>query len=68
MTQSTKKVVDFLIVGVEHIPRSWSKDAHRLDKACIHRDIPKGLTLSAEERRHPLTPHLVVLAIEVWRT
>jgi hypothetical protein len=20
------------------------------------------------ERRHPLTPHLVVLAIEVWRT
>jgi hypothetical protein len=21
-----------------------------------------------EERRHPLTPHLVVFAIEVWRT
>jgi hypothetical protein len=21
-----------------------------------------------EERRHPLTPHLVVLSIEVWRT
>jgi hypothetical protein len=22
----------------------------------------------SQERRHPLTPHLVVLAIEVWRT
>jgi hypothetical protein len=21
-----------------------------------------------DERRHPLTPHLVVFAIEVWRT
>jgi hypothetical protein len=39
-----------------------------LDIAVIHRDIPKDLTLSTEERRHPLTPHLVVLAIEVWRT
>jgi hypothetical protein len=26
------------------------------------------MTLSAEEHRHPLTPHLVVFAIEVWRT
>jgi hypothetical protein len=33
-----------------------------------HRDIPKDLTLAAEKRSHPLTPHLVVLAIEVWRT
>jgi hypothetical protein len=36
-----------------------------LGVACVHRDIPKDLTLSAEERTHPLTPHLVVLAIEV---
>jgi hypothetical protein len=68
LTQSTKQVVDRLIVGVESVPRSWSKEVHRLDIACVHHDIPKDLTLSAEERRHPLTPHLVVLAIEVWRT
>jgi hypothetical protein len=67
LTQSTKQVVDHL-VGVEHVPRSWSKKVHRLDIACVHRDIPKDLTLSVEERRHPLTPHLVVFAIEVWRT
>jgi hypothetical protein len=63
LTQSTKQVVDCLIVGVKHVPRSWSKEVHRLDIACVHRDIPKDLTLSAEEHRHPLTPHLVVLPI-----
>jgi hypothetical protein len=68
LTQSTKQVVDRLIVGVEHVPRSWSKEVHRLDIACVHRDIPKDLTLSSEKHSHPLTPHLVVLAIEVWRT
>jgi hypothetical protein len=68
LTQSTKQVVDRPIVGVEHVPRSWSKEVHQLDIACVHRDIPKDLTLSAEERRHLLIPHLVVLAIEVWRT
>jgi hypothetical protein len=26
LTQSTKQVVDRLIVGVEHLPRSWSKE------------------------------------------
>jgi hypothetical protein len=67
MTQSTKQVVDRLIVSVEHVPRSFSKKVYRLDIACVHRDIPKDLTLSAEKRSHPLTPHLVVLAIEVWR-
>jgi hypothetical protein len=36
--------------------------------AYVHCDIPNDLTLSAEERRHPLTPHLVVFTIEVWRT
>jgi hypothetical protein len=65
LTQSTKQVVDRLIVGVEHVPRSWSEEVHRLDIAYVHRDIPKDLTLTAEERRHPLTPHLVVLSIEV---
>jgi hypothetical protein len=55
LTQSTKQVVDRLVVGVEHVPRSWSKEVHELDIACVHRDIPKDLTLSAEERRHTLT-------------
>jgi hypothetical protein len=63
LTQSTKQVVDHLIVGVEFVPRSWSEEIHRLDIACVHRDISKDLTLSTEERTHPLTPHLVVLAI-----
>jgi hypothetical protein len=31
-----------------------------LDITCVHRDIPKDLILSAEKRRYPLTPHLVV--------
>jgi hypothetical protein len=65
MTKSMKQVVDRLIVGVEHVPRSWSKEVPRLDIGCVHSDIPKDLTLSAEERRHPLNPHLVVFAIEV---
>jgi hypothetical protein len=39
-----------------------------VDKDIVHRDIPKDLTLSIEERRHPLTSHLVVLADKVWRT
>jgi hypothetical protein len=68
LTQRMKQVVNHLIVGVEHVSRSWSKEVHWLDIACVHRDIPKDLTLSAEERCHPLTPHLVVLPIEVWRT
>jgi hypothetical protein len=68
LTQSTKQVVDRLVVGVEHVPRSWSKEVHRLNITCVHRDIPKDLTLSTEEHRHSLTPHLVVLPIEVWRT
>jgi hypothetical protein len=68
LTQSTKQVVDRLVVGVEHVPRSWSKEVHRLDITVVHCDIPKDLTLSAEEHRHPLTPHLVVLPIEIWRT
>jgi hypothetical protein len=68
LTQSTKQVVDRLVVGVEHVPRSCSEEVHRLDIACVHSDIPQDLTLSMEECRHPLTPHLVVLPIELWRT
>jgi hypothetical protein len=68
LTQSTKQVVDRLIVVVEHVPRSWSEEVYWMDIACVHLDIPKDLTLSAEERCHPLTPHLVVLSIKVWRT
>jgi hypothetical protein len=68
LTQSTNQVVDRLVVGVEHVPRSWSKEVHRLDIACVHRDIPRDLTLSMEAHHHLLTPHMVVFAIEVWRT
>jgi phage terminase large subunit GpA-like protein len=39
-----------------------------MDIRCVHCDIPKDPTLIAEERRHPLTQHLVVFAIELWRT
>jgi hypothetical protein len=68
LTQCTKQVVDHLIVGVEHVPRSWSEKIHWLDITCVHRDIPKDLTLSSKKRSHPLPLHLVVLAIKVWRT
>jgi hypothetical protein len=34
----------------------------------IHHNVPKDLTLSAEEYRHPSLPHLVVFPIEVRRT
>jgi hypothetical protein len=67
LTQSTKQVVDHLVVGVKHVPRSWRKEVHQMDISCVHRDIPKDLTLDVKERRHLLTPHLVVLPIEVWR-
>jgi hypothetical protein len=65
---STIQVVDYLVVGVVHIPRSWSKEVHKMNISCVHSDIPKDLTLAAEESSHPPLPHLVVLAIEVWRT
>jgi hypothetical protein len=39
-----------------------------MDRSCVHRDIPKDLTLTVKERRHQLTLHLVVLPIEVCRT
>jgi hypothetical protein len=35
-----------------------------MDISCVHRDILKDLTLTAEECRHPLTPHLVVLPLK----
>jgi hypothetical protein len=41
LTQSTKQVVDLLVVGVKPVPRSWSEEVHRLDIACVHHDIPK---------------------------
>jgi hypothetical protein len=68
LTKSIKQVVDRLVVGVDHVSRSWSKEVHQMDIRCVHRDIPKDLTLTTEERRHLLTPHLVVFAIEVWGT
>jgi hypothetical protein len=59
VTQSTKQVVDRLIVCVKHAPRSWSKEVHRLDIAYVHRDIPKDLTLSAEK-------HAAIRLLHIW--
>jgi hypothetical protein len=36
-----------------------------MNLGCVHRDIPKNLSLPAEERCHPPLAHLVVLSIEV---
>jgi hypothetical protein len=58
LTQSTKKVVDRLVVGIKHVPRYWSKEVHRLDIACVHRDIPKDLTLSAED--------IAICLLHIW--
>jgi hypothetical protein len=65
LTQSTVQVVDRLVVGVEHVPQSWSKEVHRMNISCVHRDIPQDLTLAAKESSHPPLPHLVVLTISV---
>jgi hypothetical protein len=40
LTQSTVQVVDGLVVGVEHVPRSWSKEVHMMNISYVHRDIP----------------------------
>jgi hypothetical protein len=34
LTQSTEQVVDRFVVGVEHVPRCWSKEVHQL-AACF---------------------------------
>jgi hypothetical protein len=36
--------------------------------SCVRRNVPKDLTLSVEECRHPPLPYLVVLPIKVQRT
>jgi hypothetical protein len=66
LTRSTKQVVDRLIVGFEHVPQVWSEEVHRLDITCVHREIPKDLSLFAEERCHALTPSS--FAMKVWGT
>jgi hypothetical protein len=40
LTQSTVQTVDCLVVSVDHVPRSWRKDVHRMNISCVHRDIP----------------------------
>jgi hypothetical protein len=67
-TQRTVQVVDCLVVGVEHVSRSWSKEVQRMNISCVHCDIPQDLTLVLEQSSHPPLPHLVVLTINVWRT
>jgi hypothetical protein len=62
------QVVDFLVVGIEHVLRSWSKEVNQMNITCVHRNVPKDLTLSTEQRRNPPLPHLVVLPIEMRRT
>jgi hypothetical protein len=48
-TQRMVQVVDRLVVGVEHVPRSWSKEVHWMNISCVHRDIPQDPTFAAEE-------------------
>jgi hypothetical protein len=67
-TQRTIQVVDRLVVGVEHVPRSWSKEVHWMNISCVHRDIPQDLTLAVEKNGYPPLAHMVVLTIKVWRT
>jgi hypothetical protein len=64
-TQRTVQVVDHLVVGVEHVPQSWSKEVHQMNINCVHHDIPQDLTLAAEESGHPPLPHMVVLTVKV---
>jgi hypothetical protein len=59
------QVVDHLVVGIKHVPRSWKKEAQRMNIRCVHRDIPQDLTLAAEESSHLPLPHLVILTIKV---
>jgi hypothetical protein len=40
LTQITVQVIDRLVIGVMHIPRSWSKEVHRMNIGCVHRNIP----------------------------
>jgi hypothetical protein len=63
-----KQVFDCLIVGIELVPRSWSKEVNRMNISCVHPNITKDLTLAMEERSYPSLPYLVVLPIEVRRT
>jgi hypothetical protein len=49
-TQSMVQVVNCLVVGIEHVTRSWSKEVHKMNISCVHRDIPQDLTLALEER------------------
>jgi hypothetical protein len=67
-TQRTVQVVDRLVVGVEHVSRSCSKEVQRMNISYVRCDIPQDLTLAAEESGHPPLPHVVVLTIKVWRT
>jgi hypothetical protein len=67
LTQRMVQVVDCHVVGVEHVPRSWSKEVHQMNLSCVHRDIPQNLILATEESSHPPLPQ-VVLSIKVWRT
>jgi hypothetical protein len=52
LTQSTKQLVDCLVVGIVNIPLSWSKEVNRMNISCVHRNIPKDLTLAAEDASH----------------
>jgi hypothetical protein len=45
-TQRTVQVVDRLVVGVEHVPRSWRKEVQWMNIRCVHHDIPHDLTLA----------------------
>jgi hypothetical protein len=40
LTQTTIHVVDPLVIGIEHVPRSRSKEVQKMNISYVHRDIP----------------------------
>jgi hypothetical protein len=67
-TESTKQVVDRLVVDVEHIPQTWGKEVILEDIGDVIRHILKQLSCATKKCSHPDMPYLVVLPIKVWRT
>jgi hypothetical protein len=61
LAKGTKQVIDHLVVGVLHVPRSWGKELYGMNLGTVFRHIPKQLSLAAKKGRHPSLPHLVVL-------
>jgi hypothetical protein len=46
-------------------PSILEKEVNRMNISCVHRNVPKDLSLAMKERNHLSLPHLVVLHIKV---